>query len=373
MSSVASRWSTIASPRRSRSCEVGTSPARIAVAAWKRKRRTPSYSITTSRSGVAVSTALSRYACGEAARFVLMCLPWNQRWNLHLCDRSGTAKIERGGSVVVGQPGELTGEPAALRLALRERPLHGGELRAQACLTDREALVHARHARLKLLNLVSGAVDAGVERAAGGVGGVHDVLEPARPAADVGDAREQVAHAVRVRGERGRELLRVERELASERVFRRRRRGAAGRDAEVGERVHRGWHAGHRLVDRLAHLAEDVRQLRVAEEDAFLLVRRGLRARDGLLRQLRADRVDGGVVEVDERLQLLADRLGAGTRRADGDGERTARARDALERQRDAGDCVCDGVRGGRAGNAVDGELRVLALLGLDGLLGERS
>lgn len=43
-----------------------TSPARIACAPWRRKRRALSYNITTRCAGVAHSTVFSRYACGAA-------------------------------------------------------------------------------------------------------------------------------------------------------------------------------------------------------------------------------------------------------------------------------------------------------------------
>src|SRR5215217_5996585 len=119
MSSVASRCSTICSARRSRSCEVGTSPSRIAVAAWKRKRRAPSYSITTSRSGGAVSTALSRYACGEAAKFMLlMALPGSGVWVGFRPPSPQAAIWERRYTPVIGPAGGRLNGPLSVTRGL---------------------------------------------------------------------------------------------------------------------------------------------------------------------------------------------------------------------------------------------------------------
>src|SRR5688572_24242120 len=96
--------------------------------------------MTTSCAGLAVITALSRYALGDAYGFIV---PLELR-GPELGDRTLGAVLEGDSSREPGQAGELALELRLLRLRPCERGLQRGELLAVRLFLALEPLVHRR-------------------------------------------------------------------------------------------------------------------------------------------------------------------------------------------------------------------------------------
>ena len=155
-----------------------------------------------------------------------------------------------------------------------------------------------------------------------------------------------------------RSLRLVQHQPAGQRVGRHRARGRAGREADGRRLVAGRAEPRNGVVDGAVQVREQVGVEAVGVEGA--LRHRALAGRVGPLADGGAQRVDRAVVRGHERLRLRDHGIGV-----DGGGigrDRHGRAGgDPAQVERDAGDGVGDAVRRARAGDAVDGQLRVLA------------
>src|SRR4051812_34466759 len=165
---------------------------------------------------------------------------------------------------VVREPRQLAGKPLALGLTLLQRRLHGGELRFQRVLLLLQQHVHRGDLVVQRPLLRVLGAEARLHRAAGLERRRKEVVDRL---AEAGRAAQEVLDRGRVRGERARELRRVEHELALDRVLVERAERAAGRDPDLVHLIERRGVArrigvGHRD----AQLAQDALEHRVAAQ-----------------------------------------------------------------------------------------------------------